>query len=255
MHSLSFQYLGLNAVYVPFPVLERDLPSLLNALSVIGVKGLNVTVPYKERIVPFLDELSPAAETLGSVNTILRNDSQWKGFSTDGAGFVRSAKEEGINFKDKTVILYGGGGSAKAIALAIAVEGISQLAIVNRTKHKAQKIAEILLGSVPSLTTTIDGDLPVDADILINSTSVGMKNEECPVADEQIKRSRCIIDIIYNPPETPLIRKAKTIGIPAYNGMGMLLYQGIEAFEIWTGQTAPKEIMVESLQRSMEKTH
>ena len=99
MHTLSFQHLGINAVYVPFPILEKDLPSLLDAFSMLKIKGFNVTIPYKEKIVPYLDELSPAAKVLGSVNTVVYRDNRWKGYSTDGSGFVRSADIEGIDFK------------------------------------------------------------------------------------------------------------------------------------------------------------
>ena len=254
MHTLAFQHLGLNAVYVPFPALEKDLSSLLNALSIIGVKGFNVTIPYKEKIVPLLDAISPTAQKLGSVNTVIRKGNLWKGFSTDGSGLIRFSKEAGINFKNKKVILLGGGGSAKSVALAVSMEEASDIVLINRTKSKAQKIADMVLKSAPEVNTTFGGNRPIEGDVLINCTSVGMKIGECPVSDDQIQACQCVIDIIYNPIETTLIRKAKGFGLPTYNGLGMLLYQGIEAFEIWTGQPAPKEIMTQSLRRSMDKT-
>jgi len=253
MHTLSFQHLNLNAVYVPFPVQENDLSSIPSALSLIGVRGFNVTVPFKEKIIPFLDEISTEARILGSVNTVVKNGNEWKGFSTDGSGFVRATREDGIRFTDKKVLLIGGGGAAKAVSLAIAMEGVSHLHLINRTQKKAQKIAETLLKESPAVITEIGYDTGDRFDILINCTSVGMKSDECPVAEELIESSGCVIDIIYNPPWTSLIKKANKAGIPAFNGLGMLLYQGIEAFEIWTGQTAPVDVMRQSLQRSMDR--
>lgn len=254
MHTLAFQYISKNAIYIPFLVEEEHLPSVPTALSILGVSGFNVTVPFKESIVPYLNELSAEAQFLGSVNTVTYKDGKWIGHSTDGSGFVRSAKVEGLTFRGKKVLLYGGGGSARAVAAAISKEGISSLCLVNRTRNRAEKIAELIKENAPQIEVVLGGTTHEEFDILINCTSVGLDGEECAVPNDQIKRVKCVIDIVYNPPKTPLIKKAEVYGIPTFNGLGMLLYQAIEAFEIWTGEKAPVEVMDRSLRRSMYKS-
>lgn len=252
MQTKAFQALNINAVYLPFLIEENHLPDLLNAFKITGVQGFNVTVPYKERIIPYLDCVSEGAKSLGSVNTVKLEHGKWKGFSTDGLGFVRSLENAGISLKEKRILLVGAGGAGKAIALSLIHQEITEITILNRTKEKSDKLK--------SLIKNIQSDLPVFTsftngsgfDILINSTSVGMKGNQCPVTDEMIEMSDCIIDIIYNPPQTPLIKKALNKGIPCMNGIDMLLYQGVESFEIWTGQKAPVNVMNESLVKSLK---
>lgn len=251
MHSLAFQELGINAVYLPFLINEAQLPQLLNAFSITGVQGFNVTLPFKEKIVPFLDSLSDEAEMLQSVNTVFRNNDGWKGYSTDGIGFTRSLNAAGIKTNGKKILMTGAGGAARAIAVSLALAGVSELVILNRTQWKADRLAELLrrVVSAVQVSTTLPADL--DMDIVINTTSVGMHDDGCPLPDEVIKKSRLVIDIIYNPSQTGLLKKAATWSIATMNGIDMLLYQGVESFEIWTGQKAPVEIMRQSLMASL----
>ncbi len=254
MQSHAFQSLGMNSVYLPFQTEEETLPFLLDAFRITGVKGFNVTVPLKEKIIPHLDELSKEAEILGSVNTVAFGNNGWKGYSTDGNGFIRSLLESGYDVSGKKVLLIGAGGSAKAVSLSLVQHKISSLHLKNRTVEKAVKLSEVLLRENAELDVKINPDWNEKYDILINSTSVGMQNDSCPVSDAVIRNCSRVVDIIYNPPITPLLQKAIQNGIPYDNGIGMLLYQGVEAFEIWTGTKAPIELMKDRLITSLKST-
>ncbi len=250
MHTTAFCEINYNAVYLPFPIKESKLGQLLDAFEMTGVLGFNVTVPYKEKIIPFLDELSPAARVLQTVNTVKFEDHKWKGFTTDGAGFTRSLKEARISLRGKTVLMVGAGGAAKAIAYALANKNVELLHILNRTEEKSNIIKNMLQKTFPSVEISISSEPRYSFDILINCTSVGMSSEECPVADKIIRNSRYIADIIYSPLQTTLLKKAKHFNIPCQNGLGMLLHQGAKAFEIWTQHPAPLEKMKETLLKS-----
>lgn len=251
MQTHAFQHLDLNAVYLPFPVKEPDLSKLLDAFWVMGVQGFNVTVPYKEKIVGLLSELSEEARFLGSVNTVRRTDQGWKGFCTDGFGFTRALTIKGIALQGKNIVLLGAGGAAKAISFALANAGVNQIVIINRTQEKASDLQKRLLDFNPSLNVSVNPTSHSAHDILINSTSVGMNGEDIPAAAELVLSSQLVIDIIYNPPLTALLKTAKNAGIAIYNGIDMLLYQGVEAFEIWTGKQAPVQVMFDSLKKSL----
>ncbi len=247
MQTLAFQECSINAVYLPFLIQEFQLPQLLNAFAISGVQGFNITLPFKEKIVPYLDLLSDEATMLQSVNTVILTTEGWKGYSTDGDGFVRSLTAADVSIKGKKVLLAGAGGAARAIAVSLALAGVSELAIVNRTQKKADNLAELLRTTVPNLciNTILPADLQMD--IVINTTSVGMHDNGCPLPDSVFNHCRQVVDIIYNPPMTPLLKKAAERSVPYMNGIDMLLYQGVEAFEIWTGQKAPVETMRRSL--------
>lgn len=252
MHSVAFQNIGHNAVYLPFQILPEQLPKLLPSFEILGVKGFNVTVPYKEKIIEYLDWLSPQAKFLGSVNTVIFENGLWKGYTTDGNGFVRSLEAEGENLKGKSVVLVGAGGSAKSIAVALLEKEIASLTIINRTEKKANQLVRLLkqLNEKIDIHSTLIDTAPLD--ILINSTSVGMEDSCVPVKAELIKKSDFIVDIIYNPPETVLLKNARSMGKKTLNGLGMLLYQGVEAFEIWTEKSAPINVMKKSLIDSLD---
>lgn len=251
MQTKAFQAIGLNAVYLPFLIEEYQLPALLDAFKIAGVQGFNVTVPYKEKIIPFLDKVSIAAQSLGSVNTVLYENDTWHGFSTDGSGFVRSLENAGISLKAKKILLVGAGGAGKAIALSLIHQEIAEITILNRTKEKTEILSSLINKIQPELPVFTSFTNSSRFDILVNSTSVGMKDNQCPVADNLVEISDRVVDIIYNPPQTPLIKKALKKEIPCMNGIDMLLYQGVEAFEIWTGENAPVNVMRDSLLNSL----
>ena len=251
MHSAAFQEIGYNAVYLPFPLEENQLDHLLDAFRLVGVLGFNVTIPFKEKIIPFLDGLSPSAYLLQSVNTVARENGRWIGYSTDGGGFVRSLKAAEMEMEDKAVVVIGAGGAARAIVYALAEEKIAWLQIVNRTAKKSEALRSMLHNTHPWLQVDISPKMRDSFDILINCTSVGMEDSSSPVSDDVIDRCRQVVDIVYSPPQTTLLKKAESRGMPRQNGLEMLLYQGVEAFEIWTGQTAPIEKMRKTLSAAL----
>ncbi|MCP4295617.1 MAG: shikimate dehydrogenase [Proteobacteria bacterium] len=251
MHTQGFHQLGINAIYLPFLQQESNLNRLLDAFLITGVQGFNVTVPFKEKIIPYLDMVEEQAMMIGSVNTVVYEDTQWKGSSTDGAGFLRSIEEHGIALTASEILLVGAGGSAKAIAVALVHSGISTLHIINRTTDKAQKLGSLCHQLNPNLKVRINQTHTQEYDLLVNCTSQGMSDNLCPVSDKLIKQSNFVADIIYNPKQTPLLKKAEQFNIPNCNGIGMLLYQGIVSFEKWTGRDAPIDIMRKSLLHSL----
>ncbi len=250
MQTKAFQALGINAVYLPFLAQADQLGELLQAFQLIGLKGFNVTVPFKEAILPHLDELSPEAQALGSVNTVTLQEGKWIGYSTDGAGFVRGLAELDFTPKKAEICLLGAGGSAKAIAWALAQAGAAHLTLLNRSPEKAVALQNLLRQAFPplSLSTKNQGQ---DFDLLINATSLGMK-DGCPADNKLIAQAKRVSDIIYNPPQTELLRRARKLDKATQNGAAMLLYQGAIAFEIWTKQPAPVTVMQNSLAESLQ---
>ncbi|MDT8448318.1 MAG: shikimate dehydrogenase [bacterium] len=251
MHSQAFWQVGHKALYLPFPVEPEDLPQLLEAFRIASVQGFNVTVPYKEAIVPFLDDLTEEAQLLGSVNTVWREAGRWKGHSTDGPGFVRGLKERGWQVEGRSATLLGAGGSAKAVAFSLLKAGLAQLHIKNRTRAKAEelasKLAEIFGADRLSVGLPEGG-----ADLLVNCTSVGLKADLSPLPKGQLEAYRQVVDIIYNPAQTRLLKDAQDLGLEWDNGLAMLLYQGVESFEIWTGRPAPVALMKETLAAQLQ---
>jgi len=247
MQTRAMQEAGLNAVYLPFPIDQQKLPRLLEAFELIGLRGFNVTLPYKEAIVPWLDGLSGAAAVLQSVNTVKRTPQGWVGYSTDGPGLVQALRESGITLTNRRVLLAGAGGAARAIAYALAEQKVAVLDLLNRTLSKAQVLVALLAPLFPELSLQAGPRSGTDYDLLINATSVGMDGESCPVADDLLQHCRFVLDIIYQPSETPLLSKARQYGLGAENGLGMLLHQGAIAFEIWLEKPAPISSMRESL--------
>jgi len=256
MQNAAFKKLGVDAVYVPFEVSPESLKEAVEGVRALGIKGLNVTVPHKERIVKFLDYLSEDAELLGAVNTVKNEDGELTGYNTDAEGFLRSLIEEGVELEGKRALMFGAGGAARAVGYALLKGGVKFLNIVNRNFSRAKEVGELLgkRGNVlvyPLKESTVEVLLK-DVDIIVNTTSVGMKPEDPYLFDySKIPEGITVVDIIYNPPETPLLRAARERGCKTVNGLGMLIHQGAVAFEIWTGREAPVDVMREVLEREL----
>jgi len=256
MQTEAFKEAGIDAVYVPFEVEPENLEEAVKGLRALSVKGFNVTVPHKERVTEFLDFLSQEAELLGAVNTVKNEDGELTGYNTDAEGFLRSLLEEGVEPEGKRAVMFGAGGAARAVGYALLKGGVKFLNIVNRSFPKAKAVAELLgkLGNVlvfPLKEGTVE-TLLKDADIIVNTTSLGMKEGDPPLFDySKIPEGITVVDIIYNPPETPLLKAAREKGCKTVNGLGMLVHQGAVAFEIWTGKKAPVEKMRQTLEREL----
>jgi shikimate dehydrogenase len=250
IHNAAFDQLKLDFVFLAFRVKAADLENAVRGMRGLAIHGLNVTMPHKSTVISFLDEVDATVQFLGSANTILNKDGKLSGFNTDGVGALKALRENGVALSEKKMLLLGAGGAAKAIAFSLAKE-VGELAILNRAAEKAKELAETL-GRMFN-KKVVGGGLSSDAiaknlrdsDILINATSVGMKPNltQSLVAPQWLKSDLAVMDIVYNPVETKLAKDAKAAGAKVISGVEMLIYQGAASFEIWTGRSAPIEIM------------
>ena len=258
MHNDSFRELGIDAVYLCFDVGPDRLDEVTRALCDMNAYGFNLTMPDKEKAVELMDELSTEARIAGAVNTVKIDNGKMTGYNTDGTGYFKAVTTAGFDVKGKEMTLIGAGGAGGAIASAAAAAGVSKLHLVNRRSRSWDR-AQQLVDSINSLTD-IQADLIDLADttelnkaigesyLLTNATSAGMAPHEdlLPISDLSCLRPELIVsDVIYNPSQTRLMKEAAAIGCPTFNGLYMLLFQGEEAFHIWTGQQMPVELIKE----------
>jgi len=256
-HSLSpviqnaaFNALNIDCIYTSFRVNSSDIVNALTGIRALGVLGLNVTMPHKKAVIEHLDWTDEPAKFLNSVNTIHNKDGKLLGYSTDGVGALRALRENGADPHGKKVLMLGAGGAARVIAYSL-IQEADELAILNRTVSEAKKLSEILKHkfdkkiSVGSLSPEIIKEKSRDSDILLNTTSVGMNpnGNQSLVTLNDLRSNLTVMDIIYNPYETQLIKDAEAVGAKVIKGIEMLIYQGAAAFEIWTGQQAPIQAM------------
>jgi len=259
MHNAAFKKLGLNLVYVAFTVTSTELKTAVLGAKSLGLKGLNVTMPHKNAVMNYLDAVDSTAKSIGAVNTVLNNQGKLIGYNTDGSGAMIALQENGVDPEEKKLVLLGAGGAAKAIAYQ-AAQDVEELVILNRTPEKAKKLAEALksFGAKVKAGTlsskVLEEELPT-TDILVNATSVGMHPDVdiSPVPSDLLHSDLSVMDIIYNPLETKLLKDAKSAGAKVVSGIEMLLYQGAVAFEIWTNCPAPVEVMREAALNELEK--
>lgn len=254
MHNAAFQELNLDFVYVAFRVRKDELREAIVGAKSLVIKGLNVTMPHKNAVTKYLDEIDPTARSIGAVNTILNDKGRLIGYNTDGIGALKALKENGVSLDGKKLLLLGAGGAGKAIAFHAAQEA-EELKILNRTTQKAKDLAEVLrkkfgkkIDGNPLSARTIKKELE-DADILVNATSVGMHpNDDQSLIDPGwLKLDLCVMDIVYNPIETKLAKDAKSVGAKVVSGVEMLVYQGAASFEIWTDRPAPVKAMKQAI--------
>ncbi len=253
MHNAAFAYFKINAQYELFLLKEEEIKGFLTSLKTKNICGLNVTVPYKEKVIPFLAVVSKEAALIGAVNTIKVSDNKLEGFNTDGAGFIRHLNED-LKFdpQGKTIAIIGAGGACRAVSVLLCSTKPKMLSICDVDKekllvlinHLKANFKDVLINAVNS----VNGLNIEKSDLLVNTTPIGMKETDpCLVDGEFMHKDLLVYDLIYNPAETKLLKLAKGKGARFSNGLGMLLYQGMLAFEIWTGQKAPKEVMRKAL--------
>lgn len=250
MHNAAFKALKVDGVFLAFKVKKMEVKSAIEGMRALGICGFNVTMPHKNAVIPYLDEVDETSKLLGSVNTILNDNGKLRGVSTDGVGALRALQENSVMVKGRKVVLLGGGGAGKAIAYTLAKE-VDQLILLNRTPEKIRNLSkdidrvfhkEITVDILSS--KTIETNLK-DADILINATNVGMhpNSAESIVNSRFLKPELAVMDIVYNPIETKLAKDAKDAGARVVNGLEMLVYQGAASFELWIGKIAPVKVM------------
>ena len=267
-HSISpvFQqaaldYLGIDAAYRAHEVAPEEVAGFVNGLRSPGVLGINVTVPHKEAVIPHLDEVDEWASSAGAVNTIVNRDGRLTGHNTDGSGFLRSLREAaGFDPTGRRILVLGAGGAARGVVLALVRQQAGHLTIANRTVERAQRLAELAQsGGVEADATGLSGseagDAAGSADLIVNCTTIGMSHgpdeQGSPLSREQIPPTALVNDLVYNPLETPLLREAAAAGASLLGGIHMLVYQGADSFEMWTGQPAPVDVMLEAATRAM----
>ena len=256
MHNDSFYELGLDCVYLCFDVGQEKLGNVVNALRDMNTYGFNLTMPNKEAVLPYLDELSLAARIIGAVNTVKNENGKLVGYMTDGIGYMRSAKEAGCDVTGKEMMILGAGGAASAIAVQAAIDGVSKLHLVSRKSRSWEKAEKLVLkinentNCQADLTDLADNEalreLLSSTALLTNATSVGMSpnKKATPLQDVSLFHPGLTVsDVIYHPRETRLLADARSAGCKTFNGMYMLLYQGEAAFKIWTGQDMPTELI------------
>lgn len=257
MHNEAFQLLDLDYTYLCFEVNEETLPAAVDGLKACGIRGFNLTMPNKNKIVELLDELSPAARLIGAVNTVVNDDGHLTGYNTDGVGYMQAVKDAGYDITGKAITIMGAGGAATAICAQAALDGVEKIHIfareTSRFWDRTQKLAENINSTLPckavlheNKNTAALAQAISESALLLNATSVGMapNTEGTIIEDTSLYHPDLIVsDVIYNPRETRFLKEAREAGCRTFNGMYMLLYQGAEAFRLWTGKEMPvKEI-------------
>lgn len=259
MMNRAFRESGINGVYAAFHVSGEALGDFILGARAMGIRGINVTIPHKERVMELLDDIDEGARAIGAVNTIVNDNGRLVGYNTDGIGYVRSLKEEAApNIADKRIVVIGAGGASRGIVSALLGETPSCLTIVNRTIARAEELAaSFRSGSVLIEASPIERleELCGEADIVINTTSVGMfpNVDESPIAGNWLKPGAVASDLIYNPLKTKFIQEAEAHGCIAHGGLGMFIYQGAYAFEYWTGREAPAAAMQDEVIAALGK--
>lgn len=250
MHNTWFNELNVDASYIPIHVKSENLKEAVSSLKTLGASGWNVTIPHKETIIPFLDELDELAKKMGAVNTVVRQlDGTLKGYNTDGSGFVHSLEEViGRDHINKKVLIIGAGGAARGIAFALQQYGYQNLSITNRTLSKAQVIVnELGIGQALPLS---EAENKLDKyGIIIQATSAGLKSSEfeLPLSLEKLQEGAIVADIVYNPIMTPFLVEAEKKKAVIVNGLGMFVHQGAIAFNYWLEQYPNTKTMMKKL--------
>ena len=252
MHNLAFQHCGINAVYLPFHAV--DIQQAVAGLRGLSIAGVSVTIPHKESIMPLLDEIDPVAQKIGAVNTVEAIDIDGKitlkGSNTDWIGANR-ALEQVVSLHGKDVLLLGAGGSARAIGFGLQEAGATVI-LCSRTEPRGRALATELDCKWISLTDITEGDTLPDVSVVINATSVGMNEDKSLVTASQLQGVEVVMDIVYAPLETRLLKNGKEAGCKTISGIDMLLYQGVEQFETWQKRPAPVEEMRKALYKEVE---
>ncbi len=259
MYNYSFQKLGLDYAYLAYDIKEEETAEAVKALRLLNVKGFNITMPCKTVTLACCDELSKAAELIGAVNTVVNDNGKLIGHNTDGLGWVRNCRENGFEIKGKKMTIAGSGGAATAIEITAALEGMREISIFARkdsffanAEATVEKIREHVPACVVNLYDLDDQDAfakeIADSDIFTNATRVGMKpmDDQSLITDMSLFRKDLVVsDVVYNPRETKLLKDAAAAGCKTIQGIGMLLWQGAEAFKLYTGQEMPAQEVME----------
>ena len=260
IHNQIILKYSVNFYYLPFQTTETNLGKAIQGIKALNIRGVNITFPYKEKVIKFLDEVEESARRIGAVNTIVNNKGILTGYNTDVIGFKKSLQEDGkFAIKGEKAVILGAGGVARAVVYALLEEGIEGICIFNRTPEKAEKIKKDLSPFFPGSNINIFlleeerlKDKIEEAHLLVNATSLGMppKIDNTPLPDEKLFHPNLLVyDLIYYPAKTLFLRQAEKAGAKIINGLPMLVYQGIESFYLWTGLKPESKEILETIQR------
>lgn len=259
VEEAAFAAKNLNYRYLTIKVLPEDLGKAMDSVKIFGMKGINLTMPHKIKVLPYLDELSPAAEIIGAVNTVIQKEGKQFGENTDGKGFVTALKNSGETLDKKNVTILGAGGAARAIAVECALNGAAHINIINRSIEKGEKLASLIQMKTDSSAKYLNWKnnmaIPSDTDILINATSIGFSPNVTDKPDidyTSITPEMCVCDVIFNPAETIFLKTAAENGAKTITGLGMLVQQAALNFTLWTGVEAPVDVMEDALKKEFE---
>ena len=255
MYNYSFEKLGLDYVYVAFDVDKNGLKEAVSAARLYNMRGFNLTMPCKNEVLHYIDELSPEARLVGAVNTVVNENGRLIGYNTDGTGFIKNLEAHKIDIKNKKIAVAGAGGAATAIAVQLALEGAGEIHIFNRksetfnkmvetVKRLRQEVPEVVIELYDILDEAKFNSLIREAEIFVNATAAGMKpyDEESVIKDISVFHKDLVVaDVVYNPIETKLLKEAGRAGCTCIDGKGMLLWQGVYAFKLYTGKDMPVE--------------
>lgn len=246
MHETWLKQLSIEASYIPIQVEQDHLEQAVKSLKLLGCSGWNVTVPFKEEIIPFLDEVDDSAKGIGAVNTVVKTlENKYIGYNTDGLGFIESL---GSIKSDHNILMIGAGGAARGIAHAFKSLGFTQLTIANRTLEKAKVLVDEL--KIGQAVTLDEAENTLNKfDIVVQTTPLGMKNNDAslPIKLNLLKGNAIVADIVYNPLVTPFLEEAKKYNVQTINGLGMLVHQGALAFSYWNGVKPDTNGMIQQL--------
>ncbi len=266
MHEAAFRELGIDASYIVLELIPAAFRKLMNRSSELSLSGFNVTVPYKETVMSYLDEVRPEARAIGAVNTVFRRGTRWIGANTDMEGFLMAlTKDGGFRPFGKNAVILGAGGAARAVVYGLSREGIREILIADCLPEKARKIVQnmrrffprVIYRAVPAGVSEVKEALQ-KADVIINATPLGLKPKDPEVVPGSwvpgvgVKK-KFFMDLIYNPVLTPFLKAAQKRGYKTLNGLGMLLYQGARALEYWTGRKAPVAVMRQALLQALKE--
>lgn len=259
VEEAAFAAKNLNYRYLTIKVLPEELGKAMDSVKIFGMKGINLTMPHKIKVLPYLDELSPAAEIIGAVNTVIQKEGKLFGENTDGKGFVTALKNSGETLDKKNVTILGAGGAARAIAVECALNGAAHINIINRSIEKGEELASLIQmktdSSAKYLNWKNNMEIPSDTDILINATSIGFSPNVTDKPDidyTTITPEMCVCDVIFNPAETIFLKSAAENGAKTITGLGMLVQQAALNFTLWTGVEAPVDVMEDALKKEFE---
>ena len=245
IHNAAFKELNMDCTYIAYRIPKDELFEGLESLKKINISGFNVTIPHKVEVMKYIDKVDEDCSLIGAANTISNENNILKGYNTDMDGFLDPFHRRNINIKDLQVLLLGAGGAARAIIAGLVKENVESIMIANRTEDNANSLSQFANKIGMNVTTSLLSDVEDVGkyDLIINATSVGLKNESSPISTKNIRKDSVVYDIVYNPMNTDLIKCAKEKGAIIIYGYEMLLGQAIRAFEIWHKTKAPYEVM------------